>query len=192
MRGACGAATCAVLLAVALPAQVEGQESPLDRGVWLVGGSGRIYGAHDLDDDTRRFVLDLNPQLGYFVARHLAVHANLAFTYSSAGGGIHRSGGVGPGLSYYFGGPRSRLLPYLTARTLFVWARSGSADDASSVSRYRQWLAGGGISWLVSRNAGLTAEAYYLRAILNELERENGDNTNEIYALNFGVTVFAY
>jgi hypothetical protein len=45
---------------------------------------------------------------------------------------------------------------------------------------------------VVSRNAGLTAEAYYLRAILNELERENGDNTNEIYALNFGVTVFAY
>jgi hypothetical protein len=192
MRRARGAFTCAVLLAVASPPRAEGQESPLDRGVWLVGGTGRVYGTHDLDDDTRRFVLDLNPQLGYFVARHLAVHANLAFAYSSAAGGTHRSGGVGPGLSYYFGGPRSRLLPYLTARTLFVWSRSGPADDASSVSRFRQWLAGGGISWLASRNVGLTAEAYYLRSNLKELERENGDNNSELYALNVGVTVFAY
>jgi hypothetical protein len=192
MRGARGAATCAVLLAVASPAGAQAQESPLDRGVWLVGGIGRIYGTHDLDEDTRRFVIDLNPRLGYFVARHLAVHANLAFTYSSAAGGVHRSAGVGPGLSYYFGGPRSRLLPYLTARTLFVWTRSGPADDASSVARYRQWLAGGGISWLVSRNVGLTAEAYYLRTILNELERETGDSATESYALDFGVTVFAF
>jgi hypothetical protein len=191
MRRACGA-TCAVLLAVASPTRAQGQESPLDRGVWLVGGTGRIYGMHDLDDDTRRFVLDLNPQLGYFVARHLAVHANLAFAYGSGGGGSYRAGGIGPGLSYYFGGPRSRLLPYLTARTLFIWSRSGPADDASSVSRSRQWLAGGGISWLVARNVGLTAEAFYQRSIVKELERENGDRTSEVYALNFGVTAFAY
>lgn len=192
MRRICRAATCAVLLAVISPARADSQASPLERGVWLIGGTGWIYETHDIDDDSRRFVIDLNPQIGYFVIPQLAVHANLGFAYSSTTGGFSRSIAVGPGLSYYFGGPRSRVLPYLTARTLFVWSRSGPPDDASSVSRFRQWVAGGGVSWLVSRNAGLTAEALYQRSVLDQLAREGGDNNTEIYGLRLGVTVFAY
>jgi hypothetical protein len=192
VRSACRAATCAVVLAVLCPAGAEAQASPLEPGVWLIGGTGWIYESHDIDDDSRRFVVDLNPQLGYFVLPHLAVHANLGFAYSSTTGGFSRSFAVGPGLSYYFGGPRARVLPYLTARTLFVRSRSGPPDDPSSVSNFRQWLAGGGLSWLVSRNAGLTAEAFYQRSVLDQLAREGGDNDAELYGLRLGVTVFAY
>ena len=81
---------------------------------------------------------------------------------------------------------------YFPARTLFIWSRSGPADDASSATSFRQWLAGGGITWIVARNVGLTAEAYYLRSTLRENEREGADRSGEVYTLNFGVTVFAY
>ena len=192
MRKACSVATCAVLLAVVSPTRAETQASPLERGVWLIAGTGRIYNHRDIDDDSRRFVLDLNPQLGYFVLPHVAVHANLGFAYSSTSGGFSRQVGVGPGLTYYVGRPRSRVLPFVTARTLFVWGRAGPHDEPSSVSRYRHWLAGGGLSWLVSRNVGLTAEAFYQWSSLNQLAREGGTNSDEIYGLNLGVTVFAY
>ena len=192
MRSARSVATCAVLLAVAAPARAEAQASPLDRGVWLIAGTGRIYHDRDIEDDSRRFVLDLNPQLGYFILPHVAVNANLGFAYSSTEGGFSRSFAVGPGLSYYAGGPRSRVLPFVRARTLFVWGRAGPHDEPSSVSHFRQWVAGGGISWLVSRNVGLTAEAFYQWSVLNQLAREGGDDTSEIYGLMLGVTVFAY
>lgn len=192
MRIVAGSTACAVMFALASPPSAASQASPLDRGVWLVGGTGRIYESHDMDEDSRRFVLDLNPQLGYFVVPHVAVHGNLGLTYSSTTGGYHRSIAVGPGVSYYFGGPRSRVLPYLTARTLFAWSRSGPDGEPSSVSHFRLWLAGGGLSFLVSRNVGLTAEAFYQRSVLDEVERDSGDNNTEIYGLFFGVTVFAY
>ena len=191
MRRASAVSLCAVLMVVS-PTPGESQASPLERGVWLIAGTGRIYETHDIDDDSRRFVLDLNPQLGYFVLPHLAVHANLGFAYSSTEGGFSRSFAFGPGLSYYVGGPRSRVLPYLTAQTLFVRSRAGPPDEASSVSRFRQWLAGGGLSLLVSRNVGLTAEAFYQRSVSRELANQGGENNNEIYGLRFGVTVFAY
>ncbi len=181
---------CAVMFALVSPPSAASQASPLESGVWLVGGNGRIYEIHVFD--SRRFVLDLNPQLGYFVVPHVAVHGNLGFTYSSTTGGYYRSLAVGPGVSYYFGGPRSRVLPYLTARTLFAWSRSGPDGEPSSVSHFRQWLAGGGLSFLVSRNVGLTAEAFYQRSVSDEVERDSGDRTTEIYGLFFGVTVFAY
>ena len=190
MRIVPGSTACAVMFALVSPPSAASQASPLERGVWLVGGTGRIYETRD--DDSRRFVLDLNPQLGYFVVPNVAVHGNLGFTYSSTTGGNHRSIAVGPGVSYYFGGPRSRVLPYLTARTLFAWSRSGPDDQPSSVSHFRLWLAGGGLSFLVSRNVGLTAEAFYQRSVLDEVERASGDNSTEIYGLFFGVTVFAY
>ena len=51
MRRTCRVA-CAVLLAAVSPTPAEGQESPIDRGVWLVAGTGRINGTHDLEDET--------------------------------------------------------------------------------------------------------------------------------------------
>lgn len=182
-----------VLLAAAAPA-AGAQTSAVDRGVWLVGGTGRIYGHRDVGNDSRSFVIDLNPRVGYFVLPHLAVTANTQFTRSRNEIGWVRTVGVGPGLSYYFGGPKSRVLPYLTGRTLFQWVRAGIHDAPTSVAdRQTAWLAGGGLSVLVAKNVGLTGELFYQ---WTDLHAERGDwvgeNSAEQYGVQFGATVFAY
>jgi hypothetical protein len=64
MRIVPGSTAFAVMFALVSLPSAASQASPLERGVWLVGGTGRIHETHDIDGDSRRFVLDLNPQVG--------------------------------------------------------------------------------------------------------------------------------
>jgi opacity protein-like surface antigen len=173
---------------------IAAQTHATDRGVWLAGGTARISGHRDIGNDTKTFVIDLNPRVGYFVLPHLVLSANLQYVRSSDDLGSSRTVGVGPGLSYYFGGPTSRVLPYLTSRTLFQWGRSGLDDQPSSFrDSDLSWLAGAGASILVARNVGVTAEAFYqwTRFAVETADWE-GSNSSEQYGVQFGVTVFAY
>ena len=184
----------AASLLAGLPSRSAAQDSAVDAGVWLVGGTGRVYGHRDIGNDSRSFIIDLNPRVGYFLVPHLAVTANLQYLRGRNDIGWTRTVGLGPGLSYYFGGPTSRVLPYLTGRTLFQWVRAAPHDEPTAVfDRQSTWVLGGGLSWLVARNVGLTAEFFYQRSDVRA-ERLDwvGENSDEQYGMQFGATIFAY
>jgi hypothetical protein len=91
-------------------------ECQLDKGVWLVGGSGKFYSYNEsnssstLGHDAKYTQIDISPSIGYFVADKLAF--GLRPTLSSIKGGYIADGGgittnvqrfwVGPFGRYYF------------------------------------------------------------------------------------------
>ncbi len=63
---------------------VSAQQTPVDRGVWIVGGSAYASSRQSSDINGNAFFLGLNPQLGYFVRPNLAVTANLSVSHGSS------------------------------------------------------------------------------------------------------------
>jgi hypothetical protein len=191
-------------LALASAPRAEAQTYAIDRGSWLLGGTARITGNRSTGDESASFLIDVNPRVGYFVVPHLAVHANLQFQRIGYDGGRSHQWGVGPGLTYYFGGRDSRVHPFVTGRTLRQWQRA-SNDVASLEPRAKgwSWLGGAGAAWLVAKNVGITGELFYqwnestteyvrIDPVTGGFGPVESRFESEQYGLQVGVSVFAF
>ena len=182
-----------LLLAVAV--RSHAQSYPINRCTWLLGGSASFHGARDIGNNSRAFVIDVSPRLGYFVRPHLAINANLQFGRVTYDLGHSYEWGVGPGLTYYFGTPKHRIFPYLAARTLFSWATSQGNDPQASPYRTwnASWLLGAGAVAMIVKNVGVTGELFYQHDHFGvELNRQESTNNGEEYGLQFGVAIFVF
>jgi hypothetical protein len=103
---------------------------------------------------------------------------------------------MGPGLSYYFTGKRSRLYPYVSLRSLWVRAEFEPSDDAPFLEPSDDtdwvWTVAGGAAVFLARNAAVTGELFYSQArfILDGAQRS--ENSSVQYGLQFGIRVFLY
>ncbi len=168
------------------------QNDPGEPGSWRVGGSANVTESHDIGNDTRAFIIDLSPRVGYFIAPGLALDANLRLRRVSSRAGLTYGWGFGPGATYYFA-RSSWLMPFPSARSLFVSDHfRGSDRQFDRDLQTTAWLVGGGAVLMLASHVGVSAEFFY-QFSRAEIGGTGGDgNEAERYGLQFGVAAFVF
>jgi hypothetical protein len=191
MRVHTGILLASVFLGWRAPCQAQNYAT--DRGVWLLGGTARITGFRDIGNDTRTFVVDLNPRLGYFLVPGLALTANLQYARLSQDDGVVSRYGVGPGVTFYLLQRRTLLNPFLSGRTLYIHDRIESDGVEGLTSKSFTWLVAGGAAVFLARNVALTGEIFYSHGhFSNEFGGSTQSNNSEEYGTQFGVSVHVF
>ena len=189
MRVRAGFAIAAALLITA--AQADAQEYALDRGSLQISGSASLTSTDNDNsgDDGRVTVASVLPGLHYFVAEGLGVGGDLIFSYTSSGDDFStRSIGIGPSVSYYFGGSESRVHPYLSARAAIASMTFDSPGGELEGSR-RSGTVAGGILAMLSSSVGVTTELFYL---LEKFESQGQEADSNTFGLAVGIAAFVF
>jgi hypothetical protein len=78
----------------------------IDKGNWMMGGSGRFgnYKTTNSDESFNTTQIGINPNIGYFIIDKLAVgtSAQFSFTFFSNDSSIYKAYIISPFLRYYF------------------------------------------------------------------------------------------
>ena len=190
------------VLAVLLAPAAFGQEYPVDRGSWLVGGSASLVSQEVLqggvpgEETERATLVTLRPSAQYFVIPGLAVGADLTLAYSAQDDFSTTTLGAGPSLGYYVGGPDRRAVPFVATR-LSVQRSSVRVDTdlpfGFDLDRTQTRLvfdvSGGGLVML-ARNVGVTGELFY-SVTDNDLDDDDRPAT-DAFGLRFGIAAFVF
>jgi hypothetical protein len=182
MRRTIVALTC-VVLALPVAAQSRG---PTDKGSILVAGSASIArSTFDVGDtETTTTGITFNPSLLFFIAPKFAIGGQLGLSRVSADEGDATSWLLGPAARLYFGEPSARTLPYIGASVSFGGA-STDTDSGQETSSDVWGLEGvAGLTWMVSRQVGITGEAFFERATT---ESDNAVFSAEQKRTDFGI-----
>lgn len=179
-----------VLAALFFASDAFAQEYAIDKGSYLLGGAisftsqgGDIAG----DSDERLTTLTINPNFAYFVTPGLALGADVLYTSTSFSGNSNTSVGIGPQLSYFFGGPESSTYPFINAGVNYT-----SLDIGETVSGFGADF-GGGIVFMVARNVGLTVQAFYQFSNLSaDTDFGEFDLDSNTFGVQGGVTAFIF
>jgi hypothetical protein len=141
-------------------------------------------------------VFEVTPRVGVFVARGLAVNANLRFKHFSDGNQGTTEWGVGPGLTYYLDVKSSHFYPFLSGRTLFTWDHSGPGGlgGTTLTGTNRVWLISGGGLLMLGQHVGLSGELFYQH---ERFTAQSGTaprlaNSSETYGVQWGVAAFIF
>jgi len=167
------------LTASLVPTDARAQDYAIDQGSLILGGGvafSRTARAIPFARE-RRTGLSIHPQAQYFVAPNVAIGGTVVVGRSHTGAtGRNRQGsvGVGPALSYYFGGAGSRVLPYLSTSALVVSGDQQVYQGTTSV----------GLAVRVDRHVALAGE-WFLAADL-------ADTRARVFGLQLGVRVFLW
>jgi hypothetical protein len=125
----------AALVALCLvPSTTPAQSYPTDRGSWIVGGHvsfasqrGRQAGMTEPTET----VLEIMPNVQYFVVPGLAVGVEGALARARAGDTTVSLYGGGPALTYYFGRDARAWHPYLGTTAQMGWLKSTYEGDST-------------------------------------------------------------
>lgn len=134
------------------------QSYPIDRGSMVLGGTASFTSsggeAFENSSGDRSNVLLINPFGMYFVVPGLALGGQVLLR--SYSGSSSTTLGVGPSAAYYFGGPESRVYPYLSAAVAYEWVTSVDPDR-------NRLLVGGaaGVALMLSQAVAVLVEAGY-------------------------------
>ncbi|GAB2776485.1 hypothetical protein GCM10027275_19590 [Rhabdobacter roseus] len=162
-----------------------------DQGTWLVGLSGN--GSFQKDGLNRLSQVQLAPQLGYFVARNLALGAQLSLDQreSRYRGNTtlksHATSAYGQA-RYYIG--NAKLKPYATILAGYGWNRGHGLDGTGDLVRFRgddgwQAAAGAGLAYFVGPQIALEAEAHYRFLNHGRFDRDRSATT-----LRLGIALY--
>jgi hypothetical protein len=196
----------------AAPFTVGGQASPVQRGSIQLGGTAAFTRTRDIGNDNGWVTLELQPRVGYFVVKGLAVSANLRYRViwnddqATVRDQRFTDWGVGPGLTYFFTTKSPRVFPFISGRTLFVRSfhtadlYSAPGDETPSVpdnetrTRTRNWQVSAGIMYMVVKHVGITGEVFYQRSkVTVGVDRpEESSNEAELYGLQWGIAAFVF
>ena len=192
------------LLAAPALAQTDGRPAPDDpatwtqtaRGVRLLGGSASLSRT---GSGTSAFAA---PRVGAFVADGLALGVDLQLGYGRStfetffddeviGASFSSTTlGVGPSATYYLGGGRPGVRPFVEADLLLTYQRFqtggplGTTETQSDVGA--SGGLGAGVSVPVARNVALRAQAFYRTFDFEFSERSS------TYGVSAGFTTFIY
>lgn len=183
------------LTLAALPAAAFAQPaSPIDKGSVRLGGTisftsqgGDLY--EDGDGDRASTVL-LNPSLGFFVSPGLSLGGEVLVQRQSQGDFSVTSLGIGPELAYFFGGPGSSAYPFVAVAALYTNTTIDEPGDDFSFGGFGVQLSGGA-TFMVARNVGLTAGAFYFTESLSA-DGQDGSVSGNTFGIEGGVTAFIF
>ena len=194
----------ALVAVVATPVLAQRSAVPpqIDRGSFLLAGGAsfshtrteveRIQGSGG--PTTQRFTsLSVSPSLLFFVAPRFAIGGQLGLGYGDSESGSSTTLGIGPAARLYFAGTGARALPYIGLSVLAERV-SFDDDDSDASSDASQWGPEGvaGINWMLSRQVGITGEAFLGRraASFEQSEGAGIDQTTTSFGLRFGLAAF--
>ena len=173
-----------ILFALLLTPAVLAQSYPVDKGSYLLGGTVSFTSEGgdfvSVGSDDRRTTLSINPRFALFVTPGLALGAAVSYSRTSIADAAATSFGIGPELAYFFGDAASEIYPFLAAGVSYTSLDIGSR----SLSGFGVDFAGG-VVFMVARNVGLTAEAFYQTSSLSELD-------SDAFGIRGGVTAFIF
>jgi hypothetical protein len=185
------------VVVTALPSIAAAQSGgPVDRGSWLVGGTGRFarqtveVGSGEATSTT----FELRPDLLFFVATRVAIGAQVALSTTDTENGSGNAWFIGPAARVYLAPSSSRTLPYL-GLSVSTGRSSFEADNSDTEGENSSWgvEAIAGITWMMSRQVGLTIEGFFDRI---EDSFELGDTETEStvtgFGLRFGFAAFLF
>jgi hypothetical protein len=147
--------------------------SPLGRGSWLVSGTGGFssFGGdlYSLGTDERSTSIDVSTNISYFLMQGLAVGGILGYSGSAQGEESTSMLGIGPQVSFFFGGSTSdpakgKLYPFVNGAFLYgrQTMKSTYLDESyESTHSSTSIILGGGAMYMLTNSAGLVGEATY-------------------------------
>ena len=198
----------ALVLLVAAPASAQTDDRPAPddpatwtqtaKGVRLLGGSASLSRQNDFT------FASVAPRVGTFVADGLALGVDLQLSYgrssftSAFEGDILDEAtfssvalGVGPSVTYYLGGGRPGVRPFVEADVALTYQRSSISGGFEPLNETESALnvgggVGAGVSIPIARNVALRTQAFYRTF---DFEFDDGSST---YGLSAGFTTFIY
>ncbi len=186
-----------VAFSCAAPLAAFAQSSPIDPGVWQIGGSAGFSSETSQSGGGRTTTIAFNPDVMYFVSHGVAFGASLPLGYSRDPRYHSTTYGLGPEFRYYIGSGRGKIIPYIGAsavlsRTSYnVGAGPFGSYEYKLSSQTYEGVAGAAVS--LARNVALTGEAYYheLHVSADPAAPPLALETNS-FGVRFGLAVFIY
>lgn len=176
-------------LLAALPAAVQAQSYATDQGSLLLGGSAGFSssgGSVDGESDPERSTfLNFSPSVQYFVLPGLAVGGNVVAQRSSTGDASVNTLGVGPAVSYYFGGSERSLYPFVSGSVRYLRNSGDLVDDLSTVG----YAASTGAVFMFNRTVGLETSFFYNT---NSFEVSGVEVDNNTFGVQLGFRAFTF
>ena len=144
----------------------------VNQGAWMVGGSAGFSSTKVKDADESTTIINLSPNLGYFIADDLAIGLGVDLTSVSFGGESNTSFGLGPFVRFYF------------ADAIFAQAgvNLGLGDN-----EFTEFEVGVGYSWFVSNDVAIEPILFYNS---HSVDGDFGDFST--FGLAIGVQAFAH
>ncbi len=166
------------------------QKYATDEGSILISGmvsyvsqSGNPYESPNGEGTSTRI---LTPTINYFIIPNLTVGAALSYQSQSTGDFNMSIIGVGPTLSYFFGGPKKKAMPYLGVGFRYNSFSIPNVNNLTGTSI----IITGGIVRIVGKHLGIVIEANYYIDSFSRGDADAGSG-NKI-ALAIGLTGFLF
>ncbi len=167
---------------------------PIDKGSMLVAGTAAIQRStfEFGDNESSSTGITINPTVLFFVAPRFAIGGQLGLSRVNFDDGNSSSWLLGPAARFYFGESSSKTLPFVGASFSFG-GTSTESDDVDDESESDTWGLEGvaGITWMVSRQVGITGEAFLGRT---EFENDGFDveQSRTDLGIRFGIAAFLF
>ena len=163
------------------------QQYATDRGSWQIAGSASFTSTGtDNDDDDRATSITVSPRVRYFFIPGLAVGADATIGHTSSGEFEVTTLGIGPSVTYYFGG-NARLQPYANVHASFSTTHISAPLDADGDGR--SYGAAAGLLAMLSSAVGVTSELFYR---IDKTEVENISGETNTFGLAIGIAAFIF
>lgn len=175
MRSPLRLALALALLPLA-PTLVEAQSYAIDKGSLMIGGTAGFSSTGGDGSDDRFTQIFLNPSLQYFVTRGLAFGGDVTLQHFSQGDSESTTYGVGPAVSYFFGGNERPVYPYLSGSVQLL---RGNGETSVGYS------ASAGAILMLMDAVGLDGSIYYHIS-------EDDDISRNTFGLAVGIAAFVF
>lgn len=134
------------------------------------------------------------PQTSRFFMRNFSVGGDLLLLLTTQGDNKSTTLGVGPKITYFFGGKDSRSYPYLTSG--FYYLRNDmDYEDVDfllqGVMSSTRWKLGAGLCWMIETHLSLLIEASYNRDKLKPEDKGKSKSGNMVI-ISMGLAGFTF
>ncbi len=162
------------------------EKYPTGKGSALVSGVASY--TSQLFLGAKQNTLTVVPSLFFFPSGGLGLGGDVSLNYTNISDDGYSEDitmfGIGPKFAYFFGGPESKLFPYIGAGVSYLTM----SYEEYSISGFRIKF-GGGICPLIGANAALPIEAGYMMDKYTE-EGESISLNNFYFAIGIGSFIF--
>jgi hypothetical protein len=135
------------------------------------------------------------PSASHFFVRNFAVGGDLLLFLTAQGDNKSTTLGVGPKISYFFGGKQSKSYPYLTSG--FYYLRNDVQYEnidflAQGVLSGTRFKIGAGASWMIDQHLALLGEISYNRDTLKPQDGGIKSTSGNMVIVSMGLAGFTF
>jgi hypothetical protein len=193
---ACAIQSCVLLLATstALAQTKPKPANPIDRGSMLVGGSASfVHTDGESGDDFTD--LSIVPNVLFFIAPRVAIGGEFGVTHTRSSAFTSTSWLVGPAARLFFGSGAPKTLPFIGTAVLWHTSNGDIIGSFGTISSSGLMFDGGaGITQMLSKQVGLTGEAFVRHMSNTFSQPSTPDNTSRAtqFGVRFGFSAFLF